>query len=91
MAGIVNEAYTLDVNVQEGGAAEATVNVRAWNTDDVSVLDKTTDMNGNITSTVLIAEEHALQELLLSLPTSLTPLTYALLNGHCKFLISRLT
>ena len=60
MAGIVNEAYTLDVNVQEGGSGEATVNVRAWNTDGTSVLDKTTDMNGDITSTVLIAEEHSI-------------------------------
>ena len=60
MAGIVNEAYTLDVNVQEGGAAEQSVNVRAWNDDDVSVLDKTTDAQGDVTSTVLIAEEHSI-------------------------------
>ena len=60
MAGIVNEAYTLDVNVQEAGAPEQSVNVRAWNVADTSVLDKTTDAGGDITSTVLIAEEHSI-------------------------------
>lgn len=60
MAGIVNEAYTLDVNVQEAGAAEASVNVRAWDDAGTSVLDKTTDAQGDITPTVLIAEEHSI-------------------------------
>ncbi len=60
MAGIVNEAYTLDVNVQEGGAAEASVNVRSWNQAGTSVLDKTTDAQGDITSTILIAREHSI-------------------------------
>lgn len=60
MAGIVNEAYTLDVNVQEAGAPEATVNVRAWNDPGTSVIDKTTDAQGDITPTVLIAEEHSI-------------------------------
>ncbi len=60
MAGIVNEAYTLDVNVQEAGAAEQSVNVRSWNDDGTSVIDKTTDASGDITSTVLIAKEHSI-------------------------------
>ncbi|MDJ0952484.1 MAG: hypothetical protein QNJ81_02275 [Acidimicrobiia bacterium] len=60
MAGIVNEAYTLDVNVQEAGAAEASVNVRAWNVAETSLIDKTTDAQGDITSTILIAEEHSI-------------------------------
>ncbi len=60
MAGIVNEAYTLDVNVQESGAAEQDVNVRSWNDAGTSVLDKTTDASGDVTSTILIAEEHSI-------------------------------
>ncbi len=60
MAGIVNEAYTLDVNVQEAGSPEQSVNVRAWNTSDTSIIDKTTDVNGDITSTIVIAKEHSI-------------------------------
>lgn len=60
MAGIVNEAYSLDVNVQEAGAPEPTVNVRAWNVAETSQIDKTTDAGGDITTTVLIAEEHSI-------------------------------
>ncbi len=60
MAGIVNEAFTVDVNVQEAGAPEPTVNVRAWNQAGTSVIDKTTDAQGDITPTVLIAKEHSI-------------------------------
>ncbi len=63
MAGIVNEAYTLDVNAQEAGAAEASVNVRAWDSTSptpVQRINKTTDANGDITSTIITAEIHSI-------------------------------
>ncbi len=60
MAGLVNRQYTLGVNVQEAGSPEQSVNVRAWNIAETSVLDKTTDVNGDVTDTVLTAEEYSL-------------------------------
>ena len=56
MAGVVNRAYTLEVNVQEAGAPEQSVNVRAWNAADTSVLDKTTDVDGDVPRVYLICD-----------------------------------
>ena len=74
MAAVVNERYTLDVNVQEGGSPEQSVNIRVWNSDTpvTEVVNKTTDAGGDITPTEIIATEHSLDPTLTSTP--FTPL-----------------
>lgn len=77
MAGIVNEAYTLDVNVQEGGAAEASVNIRAWDSTSptpVQRVNKTTDANGDVTSTSITAEIHSITATSTRATTVLNPI-----------------
>lgn len=51
MTSTTNEAYRLDVNVQEGGAPESDVLVYGFNLQDTVVINKTTDVNGDVTTT----------------------------------------
>ncbi len=51
MVATVNEAYRLDINVQEGGGPEQDVAVYGWNVQEAVIVNKTTDVSGDVTTT----------------------------------------
>lgn len=58
MVATVNEAYRLDVNVQEAGAPEQSVLVYGWNAQETVVINKTTDVNGDVTTTNIEVKQY---------------------------------
>ena len=59
MAATVSEQYTYDVNVQESGAAESGVLIYGWNTAETVIVNKTTDAQGDVTTTNVEAASHS--------------------------------